>query len=204
MGMKINNIREIYKGQVWEDGTSIYLIKGIRYQNSCPIWVSCYIYDLNGNYQTQEEISTTVFYFLEDSGMRLLGLIEDERSGKEALFTGGGEKIEFFIKDNEIEDPRYYYSKSRFSGLNLIEKLKYHYEKPNFMDGDIISINPGFFNRYKIMPIKGLILQPKSPIGLITVYISNYGVFEYNTEELRNNCKIIGRIGETHELGLMK
>lgn len=54
------------------------------------------------------------------------------------------------------------------------------------------------------MPIKGLILQPKSPIGLITVYIDNYGVFEYNTEELRNNCKIIGRIGETHELGLMK
>ena len=110
--MKINNIREIYKGQVWEDGTSIYLIKGIRYQNSCPIWVSCYIYDLNGNYQTQEEISTTVFYFLED--------------------------------------PRYYYSKSRFSGLNLIEKLKYHYEKPNFMDGDIISINPGFLTDIRL------------------------------------------------------
>ena len=54
------------------------------------------------------------------------------------------------------------------------------------------------------MPIKGLILQPKSPIGLITVYISNYGVFEYVADELRKNCKIIGRIGETHELGLIK
>lgn len=202
--MRINSIREIRKGQVWEDGTSIYLIKNIKYQNSCPIYAGCYIYDLEGNYLIQNEISATCFYFSNESGMRLSGLIEDERSNRRALFTGGGERIDFFIKESETADPRYYYSKSKFSGLNLIEKLKYHYEKPNFLDGDIILVNPGFFFGYDGEPIKGLILQPRTPNDLIPVYIDNYGVFEYSTDELRRNCKIIGRIGETHELGLMK
>lgn len=122
---------------------------------------------------------------------------------EEPYLLVGGERNDFFIKESETADPRYY-SKSKFSGLNLVEKLKYHYEKPNFLDGDIILVNPGFFFGYDGEPIKGLILQPKSPNDLIPVYIDNYGVFEYNTDELRRNCKIIGRIGETHELGLMK
>lgn len=202
--MRINTIREIHKGQVWEDGTSIYLVKNVKYQNSCPIYAGCYIYDLEGNYSIQDEISTTCFYFNHESGMRLLGLVEDERSNRETLFTGGGENIRFFINSEGIENPRYYYSSSKFDNLNLLEKLKYHYDKPHFSVGDVIRTNPDFFVSINGMPQLGLIVQGRQPNDLVSVYIDEYGIFEYEEKLLRGNCKIIGRIGETHELGIMK
>lgn len=92
--------------------------------------------------------------------MRLLGLIEDERSGKEALFTGGGEKIEFFIKDNEIEDPRYYYSKSRFSGLNLIEKFVQKYTDLTYIEVIEVSV------KTKDGSMKSVQFEPDPDIGV--------------------------------------